>query len=244
MEEIQLLLAIFTVLQAANLALWTTPSVSRTRTSIAAATMSFVAAVALGGLSYMEHMRSIRPSPIINAYLLLTLPLDFAQVRTLWLRQSSSAVAAVFTSASAVKFAILVAEAVEKGGLLLSPFEIHAPESTSGVYSRALFWWLNPLFLLGYKHVLSNDGLFDTDEKLMSKPVYRRFQPRWAKSTAELPFRHHYCLYSDRSESGWQISTLAGDGSSNAFAFARGHRSSLVSYFLPLHAAFAHSKGV
>jgi ATP-binding cassette, subfamily C (CFTR/MRP), member 1 len=182
-EKLQLLLAIFTIIQAGNLALWTTPSAPRTRASIAAATLSFAAAVGLGCLSYLEHVHSIRPSPIINAYLLLTLPTDFAQVRTLWLRGSSSAVAAALSGASAVKVAVLVAEAVEKGGLLLSPFENHSPESTSGLYSRALFWWLNPLFLLGYKEVLSNDSLLAIDEELMSKPVYHRFQRHWAKCT-------------------------------------------------------------
>jgi ATP-binding cassette, subfamily C (CFTR/MRP), member 1 len=136
----------------------------------------------LSCLSYMEHMRSIRPSPIINTYLLLTLPMDFAQVRTLWLRRTTSAVAAVFTSVSAVKTAVLIAEAVEKGGLLLSPFETRAQESTGGLYSRASFWWLNPLFLLGYKQVLSNDTLLDTDEKLLSKPLHDRFGRQWAKS--------------------------------------------------------------
>ena len=141
----------------------------------------------LGVLSYVEHQRSIRPSAIINAYLLATLLLDFAQVRSLWLRDNSSAVAAVFSGASAVKFAILVAEAIEKDGLLLSPFERHAPESMSGIYSQALFWWLNPLFLLGYKAILSHESLLMTDNKLMSTPVYRKFQRHWTKCTAQLP---------------------------------------------------------
>lgn len=135
-------------------------------------------------------MRSIRPSVIINAYLLLTLPMDFAQVRTLWLRGGSSAVAAVFSSASAVKVTVLIAEAVEKRGLLLSPYESHAPESTSGLYSRALFWWLNPLFLLGYKEVLSDNSLLTTDEKLMSRPLHHRFQHQWAKCMAQIHFPH------------------------------------------------------
>lgn len=180
-EDLQLLLALFTILQATTLALWTTAPASQTRTSVAAATLSLAAAIGLACLSYFEHLHSIRPSSLINVYLLLTLPMDFAQVRTLWLRGSSSTVAAVFSSVSAVKLAILVAEAIEKHNSLLSPFENHVPESTSGIYSRASFWWLNPLFLLGYKEVITNDSLLATDEKLMSEPVYRQFQRRWVK---------------------------------------------------------------
>ena len=141
----------------------------------------------LGFLSFVEHQRSIRPSPLINAYLLLTLLLDCAQVRSLWLRGSSHAAAAVFSSLSAVKLAILIAEAVQKGGLLLSPLPQSSPEALSGIYSQTLFWWLNPLFLLGYKEVLSNESLLNTDEKLMSRLVYGRFERQWIKGT-KLPF--------------------------------------------------------
>ncbi len=62
---------------------------------------------------------------------------------TLWLRGSSSAVAATFSTTSAVKVAILVtilvAEAIEKGGLLLSPLQTYAPQSMRGIYATALF---------------------------------------------------------------------------------------------------------
>ena len=155
--------------------------------------MSLASAVGLGCLSYMEHVRSIRPSPIINAYLLLTLPMDFAQVRTLWLRGASITTAAVLTSVNVTKVAVLIVEAIEKRGLLLSPFETKAPESTSGIYSRASFWWLNPLFLLGYKEVLSDETLLATDESLMSKLVERKFHRRWTRCTAQPTFvdEHH-----------------------------------------------------
>lgn len=148
-----------------------------------------MAALVLGVLSYVEHQRSIRPSAIINAYLLATMLLDFAQVRSLWLRGNSSAVAAVFSSACGIKFAILVVEGLEKGGFLLSPLQKHAPESMSGIYSQALFWWLNPLFLLGYKEVLSHESLLIIDEQLMSLPVYRKPQRQWAKCTTRFPYR-------------------------------------------------------
>ncbi|KIW17984.1 hypothetical protein PV08_02270 [Exophiala spinifera] len=180
------LLATLLVLEVINLGMWAAPSAQslRTRASIPAASLSFAATLGLACLSYTEHMRSITPSLIINLYLLLTLPLDFAQVRSLWLRGADSAVTPIFTSVTSIKACLLLVEAIEKASLLLPPFKSSSPESTSGIYSRALFWWLNPLFLLGYKTILSDDNLFVTDPKLMSKSVFHRFQRHWAKYQA------------------------------------------------------------
>ena len=141
-------------------------------------------------------MRSVRPSPIINAYLLLTLPLDFAQVRTLWIRGSYSSIATVFSCIASIKTVLLISEAVEKRRILLPPWKNYSPESTSGLYSRGVFWWLNPLFLLGYKEVLSNDTLLAIDEKLMSKPVQSRFQREWVGCTVLHPHDHDSYLQS------------------------------------------------
>ena len=170
------------------LALWSVPSAPRTHTSIAAASLSLCATAALTGLSYLEHVRSIRPSSIINVYLLLTVPFDFAQVRSLWLRGNFSALSIVFTVSSVVKLGVLVSEAIEKRALLLPPFRNPAPEFTSGIYTRALFWWLNPLFILGYKDVLSDETLLATDERLMSNVVHHQFQRQWARR-----MRNHCC---------------------------------------------------
>ena len=169
------------VLQCVNLALWAATSQLRTRASVAAATLTLAATLALSCLSYMEHVRSVRPSLVINAYLFLTLPLDFAQVRTLWLRHADVAVAASFTSASAIKLALLVIEAVEKGRILLPNYRSNSPESTTGIYSRSLFWWLNPLFLLGHRRVLSNETLFAIDDTLTTDNVYAAFRSSWLK---------------------------------------------------------------
>lgn len=177
----QISFTLLSMLQCASLALWARVSELRTRASVAAAALSLASTLALSCLSFMEHGRSIKPSLIINAYLLLTLPLDFAQVRTLWLRGGDVAVAACFSAATALKLGLLVIEAIEKGRILLPPYRSTAPEATSGLYSRSVFWWLNPLFLLGHGRVLSNDTLLDIDDTLATESVYARFQKIWSR---------------------------------------------------------------
>lgn len=48
-----------------------------------------------------------------------------------------------------------------------------------GIIGRTMFWWLNPLFLLGYSKNLTMDDLFIIDEGLKGKVLYNRLQTSW-----------------------------------------------------------------
>jgi ATP-binding cassette, subfamily C (CFTR/MRP), member 1 len=131
-------------------------------------------------LSFVEHTRNIRPSAIINAYLLFTLPFDAAQVRTKWIRGNGPAASGVLTSVLAIKLLVLISEATEKRRILSRPYADPSPEATSGLYSRGLFWWLNSLFRLGFRHVVNDNDLFPVDRELQSKALGIRFDKHWA----------------------------------------------------------------
>lgn len=139
---IQLFLVVFALMQTVLLVLHILYSNLRTRGTLAAAALNVLDAVGLCMLSHSEHIHSIRPSAIINVYLLLTLPFDIVRSRTLF-GGATKAVAAFFTSTLAIKVMILVAEAVEKRRILLDRYRYSSPEVTSGIYSRSFFWWLN-----------------------------------------------------------------------------------------------------
>jgi len=142
--------------------------------------LALAASLGLYILSYLEHIKNIRPSLIINTYLLLTLPFDAAQLRTRWLRGDDIAENGVASAMVAVKLLILISEATEKRRLLFAPYAEPSPEATSGLYSRSLFWWLNPLFRLGFRNVVSDDDLFATDGDLLSASLKVRFNRHWA----------------------------------------------------------------
>jgi len=175
------MLVVFLVLQIANVVLWALQPMIRTRASLAAALLSLAATLVLSALSNIEHTRCIRPSSVINAYLLATLPMDAAKVRTLWLRTDNSLIAGISLSILTVKLVVLVVEATEKRRILLSPYSDQPPEVTSGIYARGLFWWLNPIFLLGYKSILHDVDLFRTDNNLTSGSLRQRFQAQWMR---------------------------------------------------------------
>lgn len=143
--------------------------------------LSVLAALILAALSHFEHSRSIRPSFIINLYLIGTALFDAARVRTHWLKSDGDghALAAVMTASLAVKVVILLLEAREKRSLLLGLYRHFSVESTSGLISRSSFWWLNSLLISGHKTVLSVADLPTIHEKLDSTSLGDQLQSAW-----------------------------------------------------------------
>lgn len=159
----------------------------RTRATIAASALTVLDALGLCLLSHAEHIRSVRPSAIINAYLLFTLPFDAARARTLWLGDSTKSIAAVFTGTLCVKIMILIAEAIEKRGILLDQYSGSSPEFTSGIYSRSFFWWLNKLMTTGFHRVIQNEDLYPIDEEMSSAFLQHHGQRVWQTASRGKP---------------------------------------------------------
>ncbi|CAK7221037.1 hypothetical protein SBRCBS47491_004390 [Sporothrix bragantina] len=116
---------------------------------------------------------------VVVAFLLLTLLLDAAVVRTLWLRAaymvpSETPLAAVASATLGVKAVLAVLEGVpkrrEKGT---------SEEAASGLYSIALFWWLNKLFLRGFRSTLALNDLSTLEDEFASDVLARQMQKAW-----------------------------------------------------------------
>lgn len=143
-----------------------------------------VGALFLVLLSYTEHTRSVKPSLILNAYLLVSLLFDIAKVRTLWLRSTNSfndGIAIVTTVSLGAKLLLAFLEAIEKRNILKHEFADYPPEATAGLYNKATFWWLNPLFKNGFSNILSVEDLSVLDKELSSERLLALFEERWSK---------------------------------------------------------------
>lgn len=181
-------IALFAIFQLVLVSLWAKTPPSQLRTaSVAASSISFIASFALFALSYLEHGRSLQPSPILNAYLLLSLILDSATVRTFWLATLSGSTQAIFTTSFCLKSAILVLEAIEKRGSIIASDDEKSPEATSGLYNHSLFWWITPLLANGFRHLLKPADLYTLDSGLSTSVVHDRFWRTWKS-----------CRYPDR----------------------------------------------
>lgn len=176
----QITIGAYTGLQLAQVILWTDARV-RNRISIASAALSLVSGLTLAILSHLEHAKSIRPSFLISIYLVVTVLFDIARVRTQWLIGVGDAVATTLTASLAIKCILLLLEAAEKRSLLLGLGQHFSLESTSGPFSRGLFWWLNSLLLAGFGKILTLGDLPPISEKLDSGILSEDLRSAWEK---------------------------------------------------------------
>ncbi|KAL7938200.1 P-loop containing nucleoside triphosphate hydrolase protein [Trichoderma chlorosporum] len=174
------------VLQLVLVVLWATHDgpARLNSVSVAAACVSFASSVMSCALSYFEHARSLGPSSLLNVFLLVSLLLDAAVLRTVWLSLSLSAgvaIRAVLTASFGLKTALLVLEAKEKSGHVAG--RTLAPEETSGLYSRAVFAWVAPLLRTGFQRLLRPADLFPLDEQMTVSGLNERFWWHWRKAS-------------------------------------------------------------
>ncbi|GKZ33772.1 hypothetical protein AbraIFM66950_003807 [Aspergillus brasiliensis] len=149
------------------------------RTAIPAVALSLVDALSIAILSTIEHDRSVRPSSLLSIYLLLSTLFDAVQVRTLFIRHYPSSLGALSATTVALKLLLLALEAQNKRSYLKEPHLAIPPESTSGVFARTVFWWLNRLFVNGFRKLLTLEDLFPTDQDLDSGSLRRKIGRAW-----------------------------------------------------------------
>ncbi|KAK0739438.1 hypothetical protein B0T21DRAFT_142373 [Apiosordaria backusii] len=127
-------------------------------------------------LSSLEHSKSPRPSIFLNAYLFIAILLDISQTRTIWLASKNNDeinYASIFTVGVAVKALLVVLESQSKSRWILQwDKTAHSPEETTGVYGLGAYFWLNKLFLRGYRGVLTIEDLFPLDQNMASDKLY------------------------------------------------------------------------
>ena len=162
----------------------------RVHTTLAASIIALCAVLVLLGLSDIEHRRSIRPSPLIQAYFLFTILLDLPRIRTQWLLNQGPLIPALSTVVLALRIVIVTVESLKKWKHSTLPPEATAPEYRQGIIGRTFFTWLNPLFFEGYKRDLGMEDLFQIDEDLKGKKLHARLLKQW-KSGKALRAQHY-----------------------------------------------------
>ena len=143
--------------------------------------------LALGLLSFFEHQRTLRPSMLLEFYLLFSLLFDGAKVRTLWLQGYNNDPAIVSTVALVLKFLLLVAEAQTKRKWLRIEWKSQSPEATSGLFGKSLFLWLNQTFRRGYSNSFSVEDLLQLDKHLMAHYLFEKLQQPWSNIGKKSP---------------------------------------------------------
>ncbi|OAA81152.1 multidrug resistance-like protein [Akanthomyces lecanii RCEF 1005] len=169
--------------------------------SLAAACVSCASSVMSCALSYLEHVRSPRPSSLLNVFLLLSLLLDAALLRTLWLARlldGDTPIRAVFSAVFAVKAALVLLEARGKTAHLVRGTRALAPEETAGIYARAALAWVAPLLRTGFRRLLRPDDMFALDDDMSTAMLNEKFWAHWNTSLASSTYKLRLircCIY-------------------------------------------------
>ncbi|KAK6833489.1 hypothetical protein PG987_008183 [Apiospora arundinis] len=172
-----LIIGILLVFSVVLLALWAvgygSPS-QRTRATVPAAALSVVDCFAFMALSFMEHGKSLGPPLLMNTYLLISILFDIVRIRSLWLAETASAIAALFTVTMGLKMGLLALEEIRKDKWFGPEIKHNGNEISSGIFTRTLFSWLNRMLWRGYNTALSVPSLQDVDPSLLSPVLWNK----------------------------------------------------------------------
>lgn len=163
--------------------------------AIPTAVVDLAAAVVIPVLVYMEDARSIRPSTMLSMYLAFTTVLDLAQARTLWIIGTSLPIAALFATRLVSKVALLILEARSKRHSLKQQYQQLPPEATAGIVNRSFQFWLNSLFIKGFRNKLTLVDLFNLDQALSGAHVGPMMKAAWlSRQRPERRFEFAYAV--------------------------------------------------
>ncbi|KAH0285505.1 putative multidrug resistance protein, partial [Aureobasidium sp. EXF-3399] len=163
------------------LILMSSSSIPKTPATVTATALDLLVAACMLPLSHLEHVKSFRPSGLLSAFILLTLLLNIAQVRTYWLlTEDWRGYAACYTAAFALKLLMLVSESWDKTELLAMKDQERCAEERAGILNRGVFAWLNALFLKGCKGRLIFDDLYPVDGALSSHVLSKSLWTSWS----------------------------------------------------------------
>lgn len=183
-------------LQLALLVLWSMHPDQGINTSILVAVFNLLASISMVGMSHLEHRRSIRPSTLLCGYLLLSVVLDSAQLRTLYLL-GQIPIDYLFSASWVIKMVMLIVESQEKTACLKPEHQSLPPESRSGIINRSFLWWLNQLFSIGSQGIISETDLFELDSKLAADNVGKKMLEAWEtrRMLQQLRLKHLLNIY-------------------------------------------------
>ncbi|KAB8230272.1 uncharacterized protein BDW43DRAFT_321569 [Aspergillus alliaceus] len=175
------------VLQLTLMGLWASPSgQTTTRATIGTTVVSWLASVVFGVLSHYEHFRTIRPATINSGYLFLSSILSLPETRTLYYVETHRSIPILYTMVLCLKLMLLVIETISKVSILKKEYRDSPPESTVGILGECLFWWLNPLLLLGNQMDLTVSQLPAIEESIRSTGVgQNELEELWKKGSSK-----------------------------------------------------------
>ena len=157
----------------------------RNDASIAADILFLAAFAGAIMLSYLDHIRSIRPSTVLAIFLSTMTLLSVARVRTIWLVWSTNSIPMVIPVLLSfiliLTLVSLLLESLEKRKNIDQTDPDATPEQFSGFWKRTSFAWLASTFRQGYRRILTVHELPALDPKLDTDVLLQQLESKWSK---------------------------------------------------------------
>lgn len=156
-----------------------------TRASLASDALGLAATIGVSIFSWLHHHRSVHTATLLEIFLGISLLLDVARVRSLWLLADDIGPASILSLTLALKISGVFLESFSKrDNLRLSDNKIYmssGPEPFIGFWIRVSFGWLFSTMRQGYQRILAVDDLPALDYRLRSDSVYSSLQTTMAE---------------------------------------------------------------
>lgn len=166
------------LLQLALLIFWIRQPSFQAMGIVLVAILNLAAGISIVPLSYIEHSRSVRPSAVLEVYLIISTLLDLRQVRTVFPIEPKSHISAVLLTDICCKVALLALEARGKTSYLRAQYQTLSPESLSGVINSSFLWWLKGIFSAQYLDFFDR---YHLDPALATESAGKEMQTAWGE---------------------------------------------------------------
>ncbi|TQV92257.1 ABC multidrug transporter [Cordyceps javanica] len=173
------------VVEAISLALRTMPTDTRTDTSIPAASLELIAALAIATIIYTEHRHAVRTSALLGLSLFVGILIDVVKTRSFFLRPGLAALGVLSAASGSLRLCLFILEEVSRRALVADD-AIRASlstEATSGFMTRLLFLFLTPMLSAGFNQKLCPEHLTQLGLDFSSQHMHQRFKKHWKCGT-------------------------------------------------------------
>lgn len=142
---------------------------------------AFVSSLCLAPILYLEHHYSFQSTAFVSLWLVATIVRNVVDVYLGSCQDSLHDTRILQLLVALVKAVLFLLEETSKYSLLVDRYlQQHVgPESSTGFFSRSFFLWLNKVFALGFKNILSAEQLNRLGPEFSVQPLLEHFGQYW-----------------------------------------------------------------
>ncbi len=147
--------------------------------SVAAVTLSIVAAAGTVLLSSVCHKRALKSSSLLVLYLLVGGCWNLSAVPKLAAADQIKYQECFAPAVGVIQLVLLFLECTSKQDVFLPQYKSLAPVETANLFSAVSFWWINRLLAQGNKQIFQDEDIPPLDSCLRAASLNKTIKDAW-----------------------------------------------------------------